>query len=370
MIQDVKKLLVKFNGRKVGILKEISTKKIAFQYDKEWIETGFSISPLYLPLTRDVYVKEKNSLDGLYGVFFDSLPDGWGNLLLRRKLALVNINYDKLSPLTKLSLVSSNGLGALEYEPIQSLNEQKQKYDLDKLAKDAEKLLMNNNDNVDIDTFCKLGGSSGGSRPKVHIKDGDSEWIVKFPCRYDPVDISIQEYNLNMIARECDIKVNDCKLFETKKGNLYFGAKRFDRKNGKRIHMVSLSSLLETSHLIPNLDYIHLFQVVMSICSDKNDLVEAYKRMCFNVVFKNKDDHGKNFAFIYDEEKQTYKLSPFYDLTSTIDKYEHEMTINGKGNPDDEDLICIGQRFGLSKEQCELILNNIKNRIHFFKYKI
>ena len=119
MIEDVKKLIVKYNGAIVGRLAEVSERKIAFQYDDAWIANGFSISPLSLPLSNRIYISQKITFGGLYGVFSDSLPDGWGELLVSRMLAKRGINYARLFPLTKLTLISSNGLGALTYEPCQ-----------------------------------------------------------------------------------------------------------------------------------------------------------------------------------------------------------------------------------------------------------
>lgn len=362
MIKDVKKLLVKYNNLNVGVLFD-NEGSVCFQYSNEWIEKGFSISPISLPLSRKIYRNNNQVLDGLYGVFHDSLPDGWGNLLLRRKLSNIGIDYNKLSPLTKLSLVGKNGLGALEYEPIQSETTDIDEYNLDKLAKEAYELINRNDADIDIDTFCGLGGASGGSRPKIHIKDDSGEWIVKFPCRYDPQDIGYEEYNLNLLAQKVGINTNECRLFKSKINKGYFGAKRFDRKNGKRVHMISLSSILETSHLIPNLDYVILFQVIDKICFGLEDKIEAYKRMCFNVLIGNKDDHGKNFAFLYDEDKASYVLSPFYDITCVKEKIEHEMTINRIGNPKEADLIEVGLRVGFSLSECKEILETIKNII-------
>lgn len=127
--------------------------------------------------------------------------------------------------------------------------------------------------------------------------------------------------------------------------------------------MISLSSLLETSHKIPNLDYNLLFQVIRNICHNQNDIYEAYKRMCFNVLFENRDDHGKNFSFLYDEELKSYKLSPAYDLTKTKDKIEHEMTINGNGKPTEKDLIDMAIQLKLSLSKCQEIIQKTKNII-------
>lgn len=362
-MNNITKLIVKYNDIVVGYLVD-SNGDIAFQYSEEWIKDGFSISPFSLPLSRKVYICKKKTFDGLYGVFADSLPDGWGALLLDRMLIKKGINPEKVSPLTKLSLLNETGLGGLTYEPCQSEKINNIEINFDAFAKETKLLLENESNVTDFDTIYYLGGSSCGARPKVHIKIDDEYWIIKFPCLLDPLNIGEQEYNANKLAKECGINVNEFKLFPSKICSGFFGAKRFDRLNGKRIHMISLSSLLETSHRIPNLDYKHLFQVIESICSDQSSLYEAYRRMCFNVIYQNKDDHGKNFSFLYDENKKSYVLSPFYDITKTPNKIEHEMTINGKANPDISDLRQFGKEMKLSSKQCDVIINNILKTLH------
>lgn len=359
-IDNVKKLTIKYNGNVVGYLAELKNGNIAFQYDEEWIKNGFSISPFSLPLSKKIYINPKQTFNGLYGVFWDSLPDGWGELLVRRMLNNNDINFDKLSPLQKLSIINKNGLGALEYEPNKILSEANKVYDLDKIAKEAENILNDDSYDIDFDEIYHLGGSSGGARPKAHISHNKEEWIVKFPCLIDSPDIGIKEYEMNKLAKNCGINVNDFKLFHSNICKGYFGAKRFDRENGKKIHMISLSALLETTHRMPNLDYGHLFQVIQNICYDKEDLYEAFKRMCFNVLNKNRDDHGKNFSFLYDEKNKGYKLSPAYDLTSLPKKPEHEMTVNGNGIPTENDLLEIARTFKLSLKKCKEIIVNQK----------
>ncbi len=360
MIKDVKKLLVKYNGREVGILSQIDGGEIAFQYSEGWIQNGFSISPFSLPLSREVYIQKKPTFGGLYGVFHDSLPDGWGELLMARMLQKQGIDYRLISPLTKLTLVGDNGLGGLTYEPSQA-EKREFGFELDSLARQVDEVLNDGALSEDFDRILYLGGSSGGARPKAHIKEGNDEWIVKFPCRIDTENVGEKEYEMNLLAQKCGIDVNEFRLFPSKSCSGYFGAKRFDRKNGKRIHMISLSSILETTHRIPNLDYMHLFQVVNEICANKDNLYEAYARMCFNAIFENKDDHGKNFAFIYDEEQNSYRLSPFYDVTRTTEKVEHEMTVLGVGNPTDKDLFAIAKEMKLSQKRCKEILAIIKD---------
>ena len=360
MINDIKKLTVKYNNKIVGYLVELENSSIAFQYDNEWLIDGFSISPFSLPLKNDIFISQKSTFNGLHGVFQDSLPDGWGELLFRRMAMQKGINPDKVSVLTRLSLVSGNGLGALTYEPYQNEYVDDPIFDLDIVASDTRQILNDESSNIDLDSLFQLGGSSGGARPKVHIKDADGYWIVKFPSHYDPDDIGEKEYEANFLAKKCGIDVNEFKLFPSNICGGYFGAKRFDKIEGKRTHMISLSSLLETAHYIPCLDYVNLFQVIQNICMDKKDMLEAYTRMCFNVLYENKDDHGKNFAFLYDEFLGRYKLSPAYDLTRTKNRPEHEMTVNGFGKPTEKDLLDVGAIVKLSITSCREIIERIK----------
>lgn len=360
-IEEVKKLIVKYNNRIVGYLAELKNGNIAFQYDDEWINNGFSISPFSLPVSKEVYISNRpDKFNGLFGVFWDSLPDGWGELLVRRMLSKHGINFDRLSPLQKLSIINKNGLGALEYEPNRNLQVINEDYNLDKIAKEAEKILNDDTENVDLDSIFNLGASSGGARPKAHITYETQEWIVKFPCKIDPKDIGEREFKANNLAKKCGINVNEFKLFDSNICSGFFGAKRFDRSNDKKIHMISLAAMLETSHRVPNLDYGHLFQVIQNVCVDKEDMYEAFKRMCFNVLYKNRDDHGKNLSFLYDENAGGYKLSPAYDLTSLSNKPEHEMMVNGNGKPTENDLLEIAKTFTLSLKRCKDIIAKIK----------
>lgn len=361
-INAEKKLVVKYNNRVVGYLAETINKDIAFQYDSDWISNGFSISPFSLKLSNDIYINKKLTFDGLYGVFWDCMPDGWGQLLVARMLKEHGVNYEKLTPIQKLSIINKNGLGALEFEPNQHLGQELiGQYDYDYLATEAEKIFNDETDGVDLDTIYNLGGSSGGARPKAHIKINNEEWIIKFPCAIDPKNIGEKEYVANELAKKCGINVSEFKLFESNRCSGYFGTKRFDRNGNKKIHMISLAAILETTHRIPNLDYGHLFNVIETICGKNEDMYEAYRRMCFNVLYKNKDDHSKNFSFLYNEEKHSYELSPAYDLTSLPNKAEHEMTVNGNGNPTESDLIQLAEDFELDINKCKDIIDTTKH---------
>ncbi len=361
MDTSIKKLTVSYNAETVGYLLELEDKRIAFQYDDKWILSGFSINPFFLPLSSEVFISKSTYFNGLFGVFHDSLPDGWGELLVRRMIAKQGINFDKLSALTRLTLVSDNGLGALQYTPVQSINKKVDSYDLDYLSQEIKKVLNDIEGEVDFDNVFSLGGSSGGARPKVHIEINNEYWIVKFPAQLDPINAGELEYKANLTAQKSGINTNTCKLYPSKQCTGYFGAKRFDRNKDKRVHMISLASLLETTHRIPTLDYKHLFQVIQKICFNQEDLYEAFRRMTFNVLYPNRDDHGKNFAFLYNEENKGYQLSPAYDLTKTPRIVEHQMTVLNSGNPNRSDLMNLAKEMGMSKKRCDDIINNINN---------
>ena len=247
-------------------------------------------------IIQEIFVSKRKQFDGLYGVFWDSLPDGWGELLVKRYLAKQGINYDRLSPLTKLSLIGENGLGGLSYEPSQFSADSADAHDFDTLAQEVERIL-NDEDVDDLDAVYRLGGSSGGARPKAHIRIDGQDWIVKFPCRLDPQNIGEQEYKANAAARECGISVNEFCLFPSRICSGYFGAKRFDRKNGKRIHVLSLAAILETAHRQLNLDYGHLFNVTDNICAEKGAMYEVFSRMCFNVYYATRTTTVKTLRF-------------------------------------------------------------------------
>lgn len=361
-VKNIEKAIVRYNGKIVGYLVELDG-EISFQYDDAWLLDGFSISPFSLPLSNKIYVNKKSNFGGLYGVFANSLPDGWGELLMIRRLALKGINYERLSPITKLSLLGENAKGALTYEPTQ-VETAGVTADLDEMALYAKEILEGMAvSETELDKMVSAMGSSGGARPKANVNSDGREWIVKFRGSFDSASCGNEEFSANQTAKECGLNVNDFRLFPSKKGSGYFGAARFDREGGKKIHMISLSYLLETSFRLPNLDYMHLFKVVKQISRCENDIYEAYGRMCFNVLYGNKDDHGNNFSFLYDESLHGYRLSPFYDITNTPNMGEHSMSVLGKGNPDEDDLLEIGEAIRLPRHKCLAIIEKIKATI-------
>ena len=346
------KLEVFYHERNVGTMALYQNRLAAFEYDKDWLVDGFSVSPFSLPLEKKVFMPKIDPFEGVFGVFADSLPDGWGRLLVDRLMTQNGINPYEIGSLDRLAIVGNSGMGALTYHPVITVENNQDEKSLDEIAIECEKILSTETcDNLDF-LFSK-GGSSGGARPKILTKVEDEDWIIKFPTSYDSKDIGRQEYDYAMCARECGIEMENVRLFSSNRCKGYFGTKRFDRtgdRKNNRIHMVSASGLLETSHRIPNLDYHILMQLTLKLTKSMEECEKLYRLMCFNVYAHNRDDHSKNFTYLYDENEDRWKLSPAYDLTySNSIGGEHATTVNGNGaNPGLEDILAVAKKIGLN----------------------
>lgn len=369
-MNKIKSLQVFYNEKKVGTLALMKNNIVAFEYDSNWITNGFSISPFSLPLKKQVFTPRIDPFDGLYGVFSDSLPDGWGRLLVDRMLNSQNINPREISQIDRLAIVGETGMGALSYKPEYNLLEDKDyKEDYDNLALSCKKIL-NTEHSADLDKLFKLGGSSGGARPKILTKIDNEDWIIKFPSSLDDSNIGKLEYLYSVCAKKCKIDIPETKLFPSKISSGYFGIKRFDRKKLstgaiRKLHMISVSGLLETSHRIPNLDYNDLMQLTLNLTKSFEEVEKLFRLMCFNVFSHNRDDHSKNFSFIYNEDLNKWELSPAYDLTYSYSiNGEHATTINGNGvNPSLNDILKVAEKIGLDKKKAEKIAIEIRETV-------
>ena len=358
-----KRLQVMYDEKLVGTLAMASGHKVAFQYSEEWLENGFSISPFSLPLKKQVFLPTKDYFSGLFGVFADSLPDNWGRLLLDRLIRAHKQAPDELTVLDRLAIVGKSGMGVLTYYPEKSFSEQTGNLDLDELAEECQKIL-NTEYSDKLDELYRLGGTSGGTRPKIMTTINGEEWIIKFPAHVDGKDTGKMEYDYSCCARQCGITMSETRLFPSNKCEGYFGTKRFDRivdKTGKkRIHMLTAAALLELDFEQPSLDYHSLMKLTKILTRDNpEDLRNMFRRMCFNVYAHNRDDHSKNFTYLYYEEKDCWRLSPAYDLTYSNTYYgEHTTTVDGNGrNPGEKEILAVGVSAGMEKAECKKIMN-------------
>ena len=356
---EVGRLNVLMGDRRVGIIALDDDGLACFEYDSDWLAGGFSISPLSLPLEKRLFRPSRQPFDGMFGVFADSLPDGWGRLLVDRALVSQGIFPEDVDELSRLAIVGSGGMGALRYEPETVLHGESASGDLDQIA-EACKAVLADKPVENLDELFALGGSSGGARPKALVQIEGESWIVKFPTRADGNDAGRLEYEYSLCARECGLRMPETRLFPSKLTGGYFGAKRFDREGDSRIHMVSAGGLLEATHRLPSLDYRMLMQLTLLLTHDMDELGQLFRLMCFNVFAHNQDDHAKNFSFICKDGR--WQLSPAYDLTfSRSFGNEHATMARGKGNPEMEDLLAIADEFGLPKRQARMTAREIQD---------
>lgn len=349
-------ITVKYHDQIVGHLALTSEHLAAFEYNSDWLRNGFSISPFKLPLEKKVFVASREPFNGNFGVFADSLPDGWGRLLIDRMLIKMRINPAEVSILDRLAILGKTGMGALEYVPEYEVVDSKISSSLEELEQECEKILNERYDG-DIEQLFVAGGSSGGARPKILTKIDDEDWIIKFRSSHDPKDIGKTEFRYSQIAKQVGIEMPETRLFEGK----YFGVKRFDQlKNGEKVHMLSASALLDASHRLPSLDYSDLMKATQMLTRDMQEVEKMFRLMCFNVFMHNRDDHAKNFSFIYRDGR--WKVSPAYDLVySEGIMGEHATTIAGEGkNPTKQHLLSVAETVGMSHKRSEQIITEIE----------
>ena len=358
-MKTIGKLDVYYHDKKVGTLAMAHNRLVAFQYSQNWLKEGFSISPFSLPLDSEVRLPRHYHFDGLYGIFSDSLPDAWGNLLLSRLLLSRNIRENTLTVLDRLAMIGSSGMGALTYRPSKELSAGPVSSDLDLLSGWCDDILSAKPfpDQDNLDALYRLGGSSGGTRPKVLLHIDGHDWIVKFRTHSDLPEAGQMEYDYAVCASHCGINMAQYRLFPSEICSGYFGCLRFDRGHkGARIHMATAAALLEADYRQPCMDYRDLLKLTTILTgSCEEDVKEMYRRMCFNVFAQNQDDHVRNFTFLYDENLQVWRLSPAYDLTRSNTYFGEQTTsVNGKGkNITFADLIETGTAAGLRKKFCE-----------------
>lgn len=338
------------------LLKE---RRIFFEYDAHFIKKGLELSPFKLPLQSGVIASPDRTFDGLFGLFNDSLPDGWGRLLLDRKLIKAGLSPGSLSPLDRLCFVGSNGMGALVYEP-ENLHELTTPFkDLDEIAEDVKNFQENADDRF-IDDLLTLGGSSAGARPKVLVRLADGDWLVKFRSHTDPQDIGNIEYAYHLMAKASNVDVPEAKLFPSRNSGGFFGVKRFDRIEGRKIHMHSVSGLLHADPRESCLDYETIIKATWLLTRDIREVEKQFRNAAFSVLNHNRDDHAKNFSYLM-SATGTWRVSPAYDLTfSSGPSGEHSTMVMGEGkNPNLTQLLKLAAVGGIKKQKALVIIDEV-----------
>ena len=363
----VEKLIVSISlGRQEIELGELVSlrKKIYFKYYPEFIDSGIQISPFKMPLSDKLLSADTEPFDGLFGVFSDSLPDGWGQLLLNRTLSSRGILLSQISPMDRLAYVGLGGMGALIYRPeIGPEYDSRKKLELDSIALQMHHVLEGTSSDV-IEELFALGGTSGGARPKIfagynpatdnlihgsaNLPDGSEHWIIKFPSSSDPIDIANIEYAYYKMALDAGIEMNRCRLFTGDSGKKYFGTKRFDRIDGQRLHKHSASGLMHDNFRLSNMDYGHLMDCAFKLENHVTAYEKVLRLAAFNIYAHNRDDHSKNFSFLMDHVGD-WRLAPAYDLTFSSSSHGlHSTMIAGESKtPGRKNLLELAKYFSM-----------------------
>lgn len=352
--------------------------QILFEYDPPFLQKNLAVSPFHLPLQPGVQTGKVELFEGLPGLFNDSLPDGWGKLLLDRAVLAKSIPPQQLSPLDRLAYVGKWGMGALSYEPELGDKVETEVLDLDKLAHESAVILQGDASEI-LHQLVALGGSSAGARPKVligyhptqnkiisgqqQLSTGYEHWLVKFPSSLDLPDVGLIEMAYAQMAKAAGIEMSVSQLLQGASGQNYFATKRFDRIGNKRIHVHTASGLLNADHRYPSLDYENLMRATLGLCKDMREVEKVFRLAVFNVFAHNRDDHSKNFSFKMDADGK-WAFAPAYDLTFSYGPGgEHSSMVMGEGrNPNTLQLLKLAEKFQITKAR--QVIKEVKEAVN------
>ncbi len=365
----------------VGALAE-HNRRLYFEYDPHFLDTGLELSPFKLPSQPGLIEHNDQAFGPLPGLFDDSLPDGWGLLLMDRHFRREGVDPATLSPLDRLAYLGTRTMGALTYHPPHEIEGNDQLIDLHELGRNAEDLLEGQAVDV-LPQLMRAGGSPGGARPKILVGiQGDQfitgeddlpqefeHWIVKFSARADARDAGPVEYAYSLMARNAGIEMPATRLVEARHGRSIrrcFGVKRFDRDEGnRRIHVQTFANLIHANFRIPSTDYADLFKVTRSLTRNHRDTMRLFRQMVFNIAAHNRDDHAKNFAFMLDHKTGDWALTPAYDLTHAPGAGgEHNMTVLGEGRqPARSHCLKLAGQFGIKNRPAMAMVDEVNSAI-------
>ncbi len=379
---------VRIWGRTVGAVAELSDGRLVFEYDRSFMRSGLEISPRKLPLSSRGAITfpelaRSDAFEGLPGVLADSLPDRFGNAIIRKYFADRGKPDAAMSPVQKLLYVGSRAMGALEYRPAHRIPRNSREGQALEVAAlvSAARSVVEGRTEVAIPEIIRLGSSAGGARAKAvilwnraegqvrsafaRVRPGDEPWMIKFDGvgelgnpNHEPQPFNRIEYAYAGMAREAGVHMAEVHLLE-ERGRAHFMTRRFDRVDGKRMHMHTLGGMEHVDYNMPGIySYEQYLRLVLALGLGHSALEQAFRRACFNIMAVNQDDHTKNMAFLMDPSG-TWSLSPAYDLTFARGRgYTrlHQMSLAGKREAfQADDLISLGSRFGIRNSGRDIV---------------
>lgn len=336
--------------------------RLLFEYTPQALTQNLELSPIHLPLRAQAYAGFPAYLNRLPGLIADCLPDGWGLLLMDRLFRSRGLR--NIGVLDRLAFMGDRAMGALRFVPTSQSEGQAPNWNLNQLA--VQTMLAVSGDLAgSLRELALTGGSPQGARPKalVHYEISTGQistssespgmpWLVKFPAQGEHKEICALEQLYAQLARACEIDMPQTQYFDVSSKLSAFGAARFDRVGPKRVPLHSLAGLLQLDFRLPGVvDYTGFLRATRALTNDQVEVQKAYARAVFNVLFHNRDDHPKNFAWCLDE-KRRWKLAPAFDLTfSEGPMGQHHMDICGEGASINRDhLLRLAQESGVSAE--------------------
>ena len=350
------------------------------QWSNEIIDRQLRVEGgLLYPPERGLLAARSRAFDGLHGFLNDSLPEGWGRLVMSRRLAKLGVDIASLTPVEQLALVGEGGRGALVFQPATTPDaESATGIDLDELAEEAAQILSGEDGKL-ADILAKAAGGSGGARPKVHVGFGPNDeisvgggelpadhtaWIVKFRANEDPIDIGPLEEAYATMAEAAGLKLAPHRLIEAKKGPGYFATCRFDRPGpNRRMHMLSLAGAIESPLETPY-SYDKFLRATRAITRNAEDVERAFRRRVFNVLAHNRDDHVRQHAYLMDENGD-WRLAPAYDLTYAAGPGgEHYLDIDGEGRrPARAHIDALAATHGIGAKDVAAMVEAVKDAV-------
>lgn len=358
-------------------------RRIYFEYAPEFTAKGLQLSPFKLPLRSGVAADGVAEFQGLYGLFYDSLPDGWGLMLMHRRMRERGIDPNRISVLSWLRHLGMRAMGALSYHPVESTAlDEAIEVALTRLASEAVALYEGKAEKV-LPELELAGGSPGGARPKVAVALGPDDrviagandlptgfehWLVKFPANDDIADVGALEAVYARMAREAGLRGPKTRLIELGRKRRCFAVKRFDRDGASRVHMHTIGGLLHASHRLPSIDYRDLLRATRALTRSQAEVVEAFRRLCFNVLAYNRDDHVRNFSFLMSASGD-WSMSPAYDLIySEGIRGHHTTSVLGESrSPTANHFLRIAEEMSISRRKAVDLLEQVAAGVSNFR---
>ena len=391
-------------GHTVGALAQQPDASIAFEYDPQWLARGIEISPLRLPARPGIFQfpgLNPETFRGLPGAFADTLPDDFGNAVINAWLERQGIPREDFGTLDRLLYTGSRGMGALEYHPAKRLSDDRgEDIQLDSLLQVAQDILdqraklgVKLSEAGALKSILQVGTSAGGARPKaivainedrtrirsgqVDAPKGFTHYLLKFDGVMehrtdqetfgDPQGFGRMEYAYSLMATDAGITMEPCELLE--EGNrAHFLTRRFDRDGNDKLHYQSLCAIDHADYKKPgHYSYEELFTTARRLRLSRTEAIQLYRRMVFNVMARNHDDHTKNFGFLLDGPAARWRLAPAFDVAYSYKPgspwvNSHQLSLNGKRDHFTvDDLLAVASQIGEFKTEARRVIEEISD---------